>query len=238
MIRTANLVTKFAGNATHGKRVMDFAASAAGAKAVLKHKTSPLIGSAMAKAKEVDMSFGGHIGQMYSKASSVSSNSGLFAGLMPGANEFKRVRQNIDSKETLDDMLKYGQRMNLEISNNMNNLNDAVKKGSPTASIYGKDIDVENISQKRYDKMMRSMANQRQSYKNQIKELQDGYLSREQNLLEKAKTYYSNPEYGKKRMAATGVVAGGAMVANRLSSGGSLTRDQYGDRDIVGLPFI
>ena len=56
--------------------------------------------------------------------------------------------------------------------------------------------------------------------------------------------YFGNSEDGfnNKRIAAAGAAIGGTYVAgsvlNRAVGPGTLTRDEYGNRDIVGIPFI
>lgn len=58
-----------------------------------------------------------------------------------------------------------------------------------------------------------------------------------------SKTYYSNPDktIRNTRIAATAGAVGTASalaVGGRYLSGGTLTRDQYGQKDIAGIPFI
>lgn len=58
------------------------------------------------------------------------------------------------------------------------------------------------------------------------------------NLLDTASGYFLDKQLGKTRShTALGVLAG-AGVANRLLTGGSLTRTNTGERDIAGVPFI
>lgn len=50
-------------------------------------------------------------------------------------------------------------------------------------------------------------------------------------------TMFSGTE-GKKRLAAVGAAYAGVNVAGRYISGGTLTRNNDGERDIAGIPFI
>ena len=54
------------------------------------------------------------------------------------------------------------------------------------------------------------------------------------------KTYYSNPDktIRNTRIAATVGTASALAVGGRYLSGGTLTRDQYGQKNIAGIPFI
>jgi hypothetical protein len=55
-----------------------------------------------------------------------------------------------------------------------------------------------------------------------------------------AKKYFSSGDVKKNRArigAAAGIYAG-TMTTARLAHGGSLTENEYGERDIVGVPFL
>ena len=71
-----------------------------------------------------------------------------------------------------------------------------------------------------------------------ISNAQAGFVMQDQNMLEKTLTYFSNSEYGGKRVAATAAAGVGLAVGGRLMSGGTLTRDADGRRDLAGVPFI
>lgn len=64
------------------------------------------------------------------------------------------------------------------------------------------------------------------------------------NPLDKAKestiAYFTNPDKAIRntRIAAAAGAYGGVAIASRYMNGGTLTRDQYGRRDIAGIPFI
>ena len=55
---------------------------------------------------------------------------------------------------------------------------------------------------------------------------------------QKAKMMYGDSKYGGARLKATAGVVGGVAVGTRLLSGGNLTTNARGERDIVGIPFI
>ena len=54
------------------------------------------------------------------------------------------------------------------------------------------------------------------------------------------KTYYWNPDktIRNTRIAATIGTASALAVGGRYLSGGTLTTDRYGQKDIAGIPFI
>ena len=55
-----------------------------------------------------------------------------------------------------------------------------------------------------------------------------------------AKTYFNNPDpkIKQQRIAAVAGTYGTLAVGGRLLSGGTITEDNYGRRDIAGIPFI
>lgn len=55
-----------------------------------------------------------------------------------------------------------------------------------------------------------------------------------------ASTYFNNPDktIKKQRIAAVAGTYAGVAVGARALSGGNLTHDEYGQRDIAGVPFI
>lgn len=55
-----------------------------------------------------------------------------------------------------------------------------------------------------------------------------------------ASTYFSNPDQTikRQRIAAVAGTYAGVAVGARTLSGGNLTHDEYGQRDIAGIPFI
>lgn len=55
-----------------------------------------------------------------------------------------------------------------------------------------------------------------------------------------AKTYFNNPDpkVRNHRIAAVAGTYGAVAVGGRLLSGGTITEDNYGRRDIAGIPFI
>jgi tyrosyl-tRNA synthetase len=59
-------------------------------------------------------------------------------------------------------------------------------------------------------------------------------------ILNVPRAYYSNPDkkVRNSRIAATAGAYATVAVGGRLLSGGSLTRDNYGKKDIVGIPFV
>lgn len=71
--------------------------------------------------------------------------------------------------------------------------------------------------------------------------LDNGYFEREFTKKEYLKDYFGDETYGsfrKKAAAGTGAAVGAGMLVGRFATGGSLTRNGNGDRDIVGIPLI
>ena len=65
-------------------------------------------------------------------------------------------------------------------------------------------------------------------------------ISKNKKMIVYPKTYYSNPDKTIKntRIAATVGTASALAVGGRYLSGGTLTTDRYGQKDIAGIPFI
>lgn len=61
-----------------------------------------------------------------------------------------------------------------------------------------------------------------------------------EKLVETPKAYFTNPDKDirKARIIGTGVMYAGAAVGSRYLTGGTLTRDSYGRKDIAGVPFV
>lgn len=71
--------------------------------------------------------------------------------------------------------------------------------------------------------------------------LEKGSFQREATMREYASDYFNDEAYGdfrKKAAIGVGAAAGVGMLAGRFATGGSLTRNGNGDRDIVGIPLI
>lgn len=71
--------------------------------------------------------------------------------------------------------------------------------------------------------------------------LNTGEYQREYSMGEYAADYFGDEEYGgfrKKAAIGAGIGLGVGMVGARYATGGNLTRNGDGDRDIVGIPFI
>ena len=65
-------------------------------------------------------------------------------------------------------------------------------------------------------------------------------IGKNKKMIVYPKTYYSNPDKTIKntRIAATAGAVGAIAVGGRYLSGGTLTTDRYGQKDIAGIPFI
>lgn len=112
-------------------------------------------------------------------------------------------------------------------------------------SIEGMSENTLNISQDAFDSMVQDFGSKISMYG---KAAQSGdfaqYFGREAGsgigLKNMAKGYFFDPmdNLGKVRRRTTEAVVGGGLVAGRYTSGGDLTTNSRGERDIVGVPFI
>ena len=58
------------------------------------------------------------------------------------------------------------------------------------------------------------------------------------NIIDKTKAYFNDEVNGSYRKKAVAGIYGGVAVGGRVLSGGSLTHNSDGERDIAGIPFI
>lgn len=96
----------------------------------------------------------------------------------------------------------------------------------------------DDVSRKPLQKQLDAV-NERTSRMDQM--LKDGSFERESTFREYASDYFGDEVYGdfrKKAAYGTGAAVGAGMLVGRFATGGSLTRNGDGDRDIVGIPLI
>ncbi len=235
-------------------------------KQVLK-ANSDANGSAVVNfVKNVDANFGGHGQALGSQAKEYAKGTKLGNALFPGEGELSaQVKRQIGvpgsnvNKGELQSALHAHNRLTDEYIAASGSYENALKSAGydlNNANVqakmkgtfkYGNDdvefdfsnfgTDKETISQnlKGYGA---KLSKQKEMIGEQMANADKGFVMTDQNALEKAQTYFSNAEHGKTRMIAAGVGTAGLLVGGRLVSGGSLTRNADGERDIAGIPFI
>lgn len=234
-MRKVPTVRQFGGNTANGKFLLDAAAK----KRVLKNKivsnTKEFTDKAVSKLSEIDATAGGHIGGAINLVGSRMKSSSLLEGLIPNSGEFKQIKQHMNG-DMADELTTYSRR---KVKDHLTAAYDIKENWNiEDLDILGKNYDLSSMSDKQKSAMIRDIKSSGSAYADSMKQLKKGYLMRDQNFLEKSQTYFSNDMYGGKRKVAAGVAVAGASVANRYGKGGTLTTDEYGERDIVGLPFI
>ncbi len=78
----------------------------------------------------------------------------------------------------------------------------------------------------------------REQYNRTSTMIKDGGFERDQFLTERVSDYYGDKKYGTHRKVAAAGAIGAVGLGARLASGGNLTHNGNGDKDIIGIPFI
>ena len=67
-----------------------------------------------------------------------------------------------------------------------------------------------------------------------------GYIDdfSEASRISRASAFFGDEEYGGIRKGVVGGAVAGGAVAARFATGGSLTRNGNGEKDIIGIPFV
>lgn len=215
-------------------------------------------------AKGIDSSLGGHGQMLYAQAKELAENTNLTKGILPGADEFKQVKRTFSGDPMKQQEVASALSNSMEAFSQEQQALGVYKKAlqdagynmqdegvinamkNQKATIGGKEMgfdfsgygSTQDVIDEAMSTRYNSLKDMNSSLKSDLSNVQQGFMMQDQSALEKAQTYFSNGEYGKKRMAAAGIGVAGVAVGGRLASGGSLTRDAEGRRDIVGVPFI
>jgi hypothetical protein len=184
-----------------------------------------------------------------------ASSNGLLDGLIPDAGEFSgKIRRTISdnqkgdilaglSKEksyfsehtkALENYLAVGDSVGWDFNNEV--LQKAAKTDKFDFSGFGNEERVIKDIANPYIAKNREAMNSLDMHMNTVRD--GGYYMDNQNIVEKMQTYFSNPQYGDKRLTTAGIGTAALLVGGRYASGGDLTHDADGRRDIVGVPFI
>lgn len=188
--------------------------------------TKSSLNSVLQTAAKYDADTGGHLGRMFS--------SKPLKGLVPSASEFKPIKRTIPDSINRSELADYV----VGKAQKAAQIQDVSRMSSGIVKYNGVEVDLSKVGKKTKSVIDYAAGGAGKSYMDSLDSIEKGYIMQEQNMLQKAQTYFSNAEYGRKRMLAGGLVAGGMAIHNRYSQGGTLTRDRYGDFDIAGVPFI
>lgn len=126
---------------------------------------------------------------------------------------------------------------------------DAIFEGTPGVSEQIKKINLRNYDEG-IQKVAESVAKETQQPVGAIKDIIDplvdsaeadvSNLSKPKQALKYAQAYYSNPDkkVRNRRIGATVAAVEATAIGGRFLSGGTLTTDNYGRKDIAGIPFL
>lgn len=141
------------------------------------------------------------------------------SGISYGESEFKKAVDSILDKEK-----KYNDGL-------LNNLEELLKKNK----VSDKDIEkARGMIKREFNKAMENAKVAPESVKPGLAYFASG------GVKEYIGAYFHNPDpkVARRRITAVAGTYAGATVLPRLLSGGSLTEDQYGQNNIVGIPFV
>ena len=186
------------------------------------------------------------------------ANSGFYKNVIPTSDEFTReLLQGINSnqkakidylQDALDNAVKYRAKPPLKKAGLDNETIENVSQQIANA-LHGTDYSDEAISKladimKSHninDKMVNTFINNTSDSVQEV--LSQNIVSLVNGTTHPvlyAKTYFNNPDpkIKQQRIAAVVGAYGTLAVGGRLLSGGTITEDNYGRRDIAGIPFI
>ena len=98
-----------------------------------------------------------------------------------------------------------------------------------------------NIDDATFEKFKKfASQNIKQVFESQKTEVKPSVIEGVMHPLWYGKTYFNHPDktIQKQRIAAVAGTYAGVSVGARLLAGGNLTHDEYGQRDIAGIPFL
>lgn len=209
--------------------------------------------------KSFDSSLGGHGQSAYHGLMDMVGEQPILKGLMPGSEVKQQVRRSLtpeQSGEISSALSKQKNSYAAEIKqleayqNTVTGADDwfnsdaAIKAragkydGTETSFDFtGYGNDAETVLQN-IQKRTTELTSLSDGLDEQIDNVGKNFFMQDQNAMEKTMSYFTDSQYGKKRMAAAAIGTAGVAVGGRLASGGSLTRDAEGRRDIAGVPLI
>ncbi len=141
----------------------------------------------------------------------------------------EQTKNIVDTFSLSDEVAQKAQ--NIVRSTNQSNLDENIGKLGET--LLGDDKEVANMF---FDKSREDIKNIAAISPENVKE-EIGSIRYGMNL---PKAYFSNPDkkIRNNRIAAAATAYAGVTVGGRYLSGGTLTTDNYGRKDIAGVPFL
>lgn len=190
-------------------------------------------------------------------ADAIKDNTGgssMLKGLKPGPDEFKPIKRTFTPEqasmkgEAFTEAIKHA-------NTSSSHLDQLQKLANATQDLDGdafanklKEIGQIKVGDSSFDytgydkaglnQVLEQTKKAKSSWLEQADQVGQGFYMQEQNGLEKTMSYFTNKTHGKKRAMAAGVGVGAMALGGRFATGGSLTRNGDGERDIVGVPFI
>lgn len=186
------------------------------------------------------------------------TESNLYKAIIPGKDNFyKEVTDMINNDEKLKASLKpqdvektvatkikeYANGAKIDISDETAQKIAHTGNGMVTDEAFeniNKALQENGLAKEKADKLTGKLQKYAQDVMDKPIDREVAVNSIDKKLAMYPKAYYTNPDkkIRNTRIAATAGVVGTVAVGGRYLSGGTLTRDQYGQQDIAGIPFI
>ena len=182
----------------------------------------------------------------------------LYKTIIPGKDEFyKEVTNMINNDDKLKASLKsqdvektiatkikeYANGAKIDISDETAQKIAHTGNGAVTDEAFeniNKALQENGLAKEKTDKLTSKLQKYAQDVMDKPIDREKAINSIGKKMIVYPKTYYSNPDKTIKntRIAATAGAVGAIAVGGRYLSGGTLTTDRYGQKDIAGIPFI
>lgn len=186
------------------------------------------------------------------------SESNLYKAIIPGKDNFyKEVTDMINNDEKLKASLKsqdvektvatkikeYANAAKIDISDETAQKIAHTGNGMVTDEAFeniNKALQENGLAKEKTDKLTGKLQKYAQDVMDKPIDREKAVNSIDKKIIMYPKAYYTNPDkkIRNTRIAATAGAVGAVAVGGRYLSGGTLTRDQYGQQDIAGIPFI
>lgn len=178
----------------------------------------------------------------------------LYKAIIPGKDNFyKEVTDMINNDDKLKASLKsqdVEKTIATKIKEYANDISDETAQkiahagnGVVTDEAFeniNKALQENGLTKEKTDKLTGKLQKYAQDIMDEPIDREKAVNSIDKKMIMYPKAYYSNPDkkIRNTRIAATAGAVGAVAVGGRYLSGGTLTTDRYGQKDIVGIPFI
>lgn len=182
----------------------------------------------------------------------------LYKAIIPGKDNFyKEVTDMINNDDKLKASLKsqdvektiatkikeYANTTKIDISDETAQKIAHAGNGVVTDEAFeniNKALQENGLTKEKTDKLTGKLQKYAQDIMDEPIDREKAVNSIDKKMIMYPKAYYSNPDkkIRNTRIAATAGAVGAVAVGGRYLSGGTLTTDRYGQKDIVGIPFI